>query len=296
MVLSVSTQLILAAFVGIGIFLSIAAFAIPKSLTRQMTVTEDGALRTGTLGDVNIIVSLLSDVGEVFERDRGEDLVERLRKTGWIYKSPEEYYARRVYLALIMLAIAILAGLVINLSFMMIAGLATAAVFFGYTSPTRAVKKTIAKRRDQIRNEMGFGLEQIVNLLNAGVNLPQAMNHVRDFGLFGQVCERVSKEMSTQKTIDEVVEDAIKGVPAPNELREFMELVKLSQTGGEIQIQAIKVMAKMLRARLGNEIVERGGKAKIKATLVNVLIIVTASLIAIGVPGVILFSSNHGGF
>lgn len=294
MILSMSTQLILAAFIGIGIFLMIAAFAIPKSITTRMTVSKDGGLKTGTLGDVSILVSLLSDLGEAFDRSSNEDINERLRKSGWIYQSPEEFYARQIYLALILLATVVLAGFTMNLNFTLIAGLATAAVVFGYTTPGRTVTKTIEKRRDQIRNEMGFGLEQIVNLLNAGVSLPQSMNHVRDFGLFGKVCERVSKEMSTQSTIDEAVDDALNGVPSPNELKEFMELVKLSQTGGEIQILAIKVMARMLRARLANEIVERGGNAKVKATLVNVLIIVTASLIAIGVPGVILFTSTGG--
>ncbi|MCJ7626511.1 MAG: hypothetical protein MUO76_23715 [Anaerolineaceae bacterium] len=80
-------------------------------------------------------------------------------------------------------------------------------------------------------------------------------------------------------------------VPAPGQPREFLGLIKQSQAGGEVQVSAIKTMARMLRQRLTNRIVEIDGQAKVKATLVNTMIIVLASLIIVGVPGIVLFMS-----
>jgi len=78
---------------------------------------------------------------------------------------------------------------------------------------------------------------------------------------------------------------------APGQLREFPGLIKQSQVGGEVQVGAMQTMARMLRQRLSNRIMEIGGQAKVKATLVNTMIIVLASLIIVGVPGLVLFMS-----
>ena len=51
----------------------------------------------------------------------------------------------------------------------------------------------------------------------------------------------------------------------------------------------MKTMARMLRQRLTNRVMEISGQAKVKAVLVNTLLIVLASLIIIGVPGISLF-------
>ena len=78
-------------------------------------------------------------------------------------------------------------------------------------------------------------------------------------------------------------------VPAPGQLKVFLGQVKQRQAGGQVQTEAMKTMARMLRQRLSNRIMEKSGKAKVKATLVNTMIIVLASLIIIGVPGISLF-------
>ncbi|MCK4795159.1 MAG: hypothetical protein KAV87_66125, partial [Desulfobacteraceae bacterium] len=114
---------------------------------------------------------------------------------------------------------------------------------------------------------------------------------MRDFGLFGKICDSVSSGMQTSKPIDKIVADVLDSVPAPGQLKEFLGLIKQSQIGGEVQVGAMKTMARMLRQRVSNRIMEIGGQAKVKAVLVNTLIIVLASLIIIGVPGLSLFMS-----
>lgn len=50
-----------------------------------------------------------------------------------------------------------------------------------------------------------------------------------------------------------------------------MRLIKQNQIGYQIQTGAMATQARIQRQRLGNCILEHGGKAKIKATLVIVL-------------------------
>ena len=88
-----------------------------------------------------------------------------------------------------------------------------------------------------------------------------------------------------------IIDDVLDSVPAPGQLKEFLGLIKQSQVGSEVQVGAMKTMARMLHQRLSNRIMEIGGQAKIKAVLVNTMIIVLASLIIIGVPGISLFMS-----
>jgi pilus assembly protein TadC len=151
------------------------------------------------------------------------------------------------------------------------------------------VRGAIRKQRERIRDEMGFGLEQLVNLLNTGTSLSDALARMSDFGLFGRVCERVSSGMQTGKRIDRIIGEIEDSVPAPGPLQEFLGLIKQSQVGGQVQTGAMKTMARMLRQRLANRIMEKSGRAKVKATLVNTMVIVLASLIIIGVPGISLF-------
>ncbi len=105
------------------------------------------------------------------------------------------------------------------------------------------------------------------------------------------ICDTVSSGMQTSKPIDKIINDVLDSVPAPGQLKEFLGLIKQSQVGGEVQVNAMKTMARMLRQRLSNRIMEIGGQAKVKAVLVNTMIIVLASLIIIGVPGLALFMS-----
>jgi hypothetical protein len=95
--------------------------------------------------------------------------------------------------------------------------------------------------------------------------------------------------MQTGKPIDRIIGEIEDSVPAPGSLREFLGLIKQSQVGGQVQTGAMKTMARVLRQRLANRIMEKSGRAKVKATLINTMVIVLASLIIIGVPGISLF-------
>jgi len=288
--LGTTTLAILSGLFAFGVFLAFAAFAIPSVMSNRFIEDRDGKKRIGSVAEAQVLSAIAADLGKRFVRESG-DLDGLLRKSGFVYKSPEEYYARRIYASVITGILAGVIGYVLDMGFLIIAGLATAGLVYGFATPARAIQKAIRERKERIQDEMGFGLEQLVNLLNTGTSLSDALAQMRDFGLFGKICDTVSSGMQTSKPIDNIVKDVLDSVPAPGQLREFLGLIKQSQVGGQVQISAMQTMARMLRQRLSNRILEIGGQAKVKAVLVNTMIIVLASLIIIGVPGVVLFMS-----
>lgn len=288
MTLNITIYAIMAAFFGLGIFLIVASFAIPRVMSNRFVEDADGTKRIGSVAEAQVLSAMVADLGKTIGKEKG-DLEELLRKSGYIYQSSQEYYARRIYTSLITAVLGGALGYFLDLGFLIIAALVTGGLFYGFSMPSRAVQKTIKTRRERIQDEMGFGLEQLVNLLNTGTSLSDSLSQMRDFGLFGKICDTVSSGLQTNKEIDSIVYDVTNSVPAPSQLREFLGLIKQSQIGGEVQVHAMQTMARMLRQRLSNRILEIGGRAKVKAVLVNTMIIVLASLIILGVPAVSMF-------
>jgi len=287
--LGTTTLVILSGLFGLGIFLIIAAFAVPSVIGNRV-IEEDGGIRMGNIAEARVLSAMAADMGRAIDREKG-DLDGLLRKSGFLYETPEEYYARRIYSSILYALLAGVLGYFLDLGYLVSAGLFTGGLLYGFASPARLIQKAIKNRRERIQDEMGFGLEQLVNLLNTGTSLSDALSQMRDFGLFGKICDTVSSGMQTSKPIDKIINDVLDSVPAPGQLKEFLGLIKQSQVGGEVQVNAMKTMARMLRQRLSNRIMEIGGRAKVKAVLVNTMIIVLASLIIIGVPGLALFMS-----
>jgi Flp pilus assembly protein TadB len=285
--LGTTTLVILSALFGLGIFLIFAAFAVPSVMGNRV-IEEDGGIRIGNIAEAQVLSAMAADMGRAIQREKG-DLHGLLRKSGFLYETPEEYYARRIYSSVTYAILAGVGGYFLDLGYLVVAGLVTGGLLYGFALPARSIQKAIKRRRERIQDEMGFGLEQLVNLLNTGTSLSDALSQMRDFGLFGKICDTVSSGLQTSKPIDKIVDDVLDSVPAPGQLKEFLGLIKQSQVGGEVQVNAMKTMARMLRQRLSNRIMEIGGQAKVKATLVNTMIIVMASLIIIGVPGLALF-------
>ncbi len=287
--LGTTTLVILSGLFGLGIFLIIAAFAVPSVMGNRV-IEEDGRIRIGNIAEAQVLSAMAADMGRAIDSEKG-DLHGLLRKSGFLYKTPEEYYARRIYSSVIYAILAGVLGYFLDPGYLVTAGMVTGGLLYGFALPARSIQKAIKKRRGRIQDEMGFGLKQLVNLLNTGTSLSDALPQTRDFGLFGMICDTVSSGLQTSKPIDKIIDDVLDSVPAPGQLKEFLGLIKQSQIGGEVQVNAMKTMARMLRQRLSNRIMEIGGQAKAKAVLINTMVIVLASLIIIGVPGLVLFMS-----
>ncbi|MCK5795375.1 MAG: hypothetical protein KAH12_11750, partial [Anaerolineales bacterium] len=175
MLLNTTILAILSGLFGLGILIIFAAFAIPRVMSNRFIEDPDGSKRIGSVAEAQVLSAMVSDLGRSIGREKG-DLDELLRKSGYIYQSPQEYYARRIYTSLITAVLGGVLGYFLDLGFVINASLATGGLLYGFSMPSRAVQNAIKKRRERIQDEMGFGLEQIVNLLNTGTSLSDSLS------------------------------------------------------------------------------------------------------------------------
>ena len=176
-----AAYLILSGLFGLGVFLIFAAFAVPTVVGRRVVEDMDGSRRIGSIAEAHVLSALAADLGRALKKEEG-DLPTLLRKSGNVYDSTEEYYARRIYASVLIAVAAGVLGFVLGLGYVITAGLITGGLLFGFTLPGRAVRGAIKKQRERIRDEMGFGLEQLVNLLNTGTSLSDALSQMGEIG------------------------------------------------------------------------------------------------------------------
>jgi hypothetical protein len=163
-IINTTTLIILSGLFGLGIFLIFSAFAIPGVMGNRFIEDSDGTKRIGSIAEAQVLSAMAADMGRAIDREKG-DLDSLLKKSGYIYESPQEYYARRIYSSVISAVLGGAIGYFLAPGFLVIAGLVTGGLLFGFSIPARAIQKAIKKRRERIQDEMGFGLEQLVNLL-----------------------------------------------------------------------------------------------------------------------------------
>lgn len=236
---------------------------------------ENGFMRAVDAKESTVFTAMLADMSE--KLPSGDNLNERLKKSGYVFAGPMEYHARRMTQAFVLLIIPIVVGILMKLDFLSIALLATAAAVFGFTSPDRKIAGAIKKRKATIQREMGFGLEQISLNLTSGSLLPEALSSAKSIGEFGRICEHIAVSMNTNKNINDVIADIKDNLPEISLMNEFLELVKASQKGQDL-VHPFQTTAAILRERLETEIIEAGGKAKVTVTMMTSAFVMMSSL------------------
>ena len=116
------------------------------------------------------------------------NVVSLLRRSGYPYETPGEFYASAVRTFSMYLVVGgLLAGVMANLG-MGIAGLALAAifVFLGLRQPYARLKLQAKRRADAMRNNMLTGLAMLNSLLGSGVGVQEALR--RTAGVGGPFC------------------------------------------------------------------------------------------------------------
>ncbi len=120
MTLNITIYAIMAAFFGLGIFLIVASFAIPRVMSNRFVEDADGTKRIGSVAEAQVLSAMVADLGKTIGKEKG-DLEELLRKSGYIYQSSQEYYARRIYTSLITAVLGGALGYFLDLGFLIIA-------------------------------------------------------------------------------------------------------------------------------------------------------------------------------
>lgn len=154
MVLNTTILAILSGLFGLGIFIIFAAFAVPRVMSNRFVEDADGSKRIGSVAEAQVLSAMVADLGRTIGREKG-DLDELLRKTGYIYQSPQEYYARRIYTSLITAVLGGVLGYFLDLGFIITAAMATGGLFM--VSPCHLVlfRKRSKKGANAFRTKWG---------------------------------------------------------------------------------------------------------------------------------------------
>lgn len=250
-----------------------------------------GYLRPVSIRESTVFTALLADLSNRIRPEAG-DLMTRLRKSGWVYQGPMEYHAKRMTMAILFFILPVAAGLILKGSFLTVAILSTASAILGFVTPDRRIAKATEDRKNTIRREMGFALEQISLMLTSGEQLEKALSSARKSGEFGRICEHIAVGKATNRTIGDILEEIRDELPEISVLNEFLELVRMESRGQNL-VEPFRVMALLQRDRLENEIIEAGGRAKVRVTMLTSAFVMMSSLFVLIGP-IFIIMRNTG--
>jgi Flp pilus assembly protein TadB len=282
---------------GIGIFLIFASFSVPLTAATRRIMDESAGPRLGGMAEGNITRALMVDMSKRIKPEGG-DLEERLRRSGWFYKSVAEFHARRILSSLVFaflgialaIALQVAFGIQVQVMFVAVAGTVFAALGFFY--PDRALNGAINKRREQLKREMGFGLEKISLFLQSGSDLLDALAQTAGLGIFGQACGVIAAQAGTGRPISEVNSMVRDELPITPEFDEFLQLVQTSIAKGQEIMEPFRQRAASMREMLRRAIIEEGQRASIRVTLITSLFVLAASMIVIFVPLIMILEQE----
>jgi Flp pilus assembly protein TadB len=258
---------------------------------------ESAGPRLGGMAEGNITRALMVDLSKRLKPEGG-DLEDRLRRSGWFYKSVAEFHARRIMASLvfsflgIVVAIAVMVALGIPVQVLFVAVAGTVFAVLGFFFPDRSLNGAIRKRREQLRREMGFGLEKISLFLQSGSDLLEALAQTSSLGMFGRACSVIAAQAGTGRPISEVNSMVREELPVTPEFDEFLQLVQTSIMKGQEIVEPFRQRAASMREMLRRAIIEEGHRASIRVTLITSLFVLAASMIVIFIPLIMILEQE----
>jgi Flp pilus assembly protein TadB len=282
---------------GIGIFFIFASLSVPLTAATRRIMEESAGPRLGGMAEGNITRALMVDLSKRLKPEGG-DLEDRLRRSGWFYKSVAEFHARRIMASLvfsflgIVVAIAVMVALGIPVQVLFVAVAGTVFAVLGFFFPDRSLNGAIRKRREQLRREMGFGLEKISLFLQSGSDLLEALAQTSSLGMFGRACSVIAAQAGTGRPISEVNSMVREELPVTPEFDEFLQLVQTSIMKGQEIVEPFRQRAASMREMLRRAIIEEGHRASIRVTLITSLFVLAASMIVIFIPLIMILEQE----
>jgi Flp pilus assembly protein TadB len=274
----------------------VTSFAVRPSAFMRIRSTETGPRLVG-MAEGTILHAMLMDISKRIKPE-GEDLLNRLRRSGWIYKSLAEFYARRMYSAFLYMALAVAISFALELfigASMVPLGsaiLGTLGAVYGFSLPDRLVNRAIQRRRTRLLKEMGFGLDRIALFLRSGADIADALAGTRDVGLFGEACGRLASSLSMGRSIMEATDEVRHDLPKTPQFDEFLGMVTVAIQKGQSLVEPFQLRASAMRQRLKLEIIEEGNRARIKVVLITSAVILLASILVTILPTLILLTQE----
>ena len=278
-----SESILIALMGGLGVLLIFSSFLVPKS-TGSKIINEGDKVRIGSIAEGVVIMQMFSDISKRIRPVKG-DLSERLRKSGHVYANEIVYHSRRMTAALLAAVAGIAAAIVFHMGFFSAAIITTGLVVLGFMSVDFTINKATKDRQKRIVNEMGFGLAQISLAIHSGATLEEAIGSASEVGLFGKICDYISKSISTAKPISDIIGHVNHEMPDIPELTAFLELLRVGGAKGQNIVEPFDRMAKIMRNNLSLNTIEAAHRSKLMVTAITSGFIFFATLVVAVGPG-----------
>jgi Flp pilus assembly protein TadB len=223
---------------------------------------------------------------------RHENIIDLLRRTGYAFQTPGEFYAYavRVFIQNAVIGTA-LAAVCVLIEIPEIAPLAAGFLIYdGLKKPYRKLNILAKKRAQAFRNNMLAGLSTMKSLLEAGVGVQEAMRRTAEVG--GPFCNFLLLIVSRMELdqFTDAMEIAYKHLPDPKDVEAVMFLKDLESyfVYNRELLPAVSALQENMRRIIVEETESRAALVKQRASLYGVFAVI-GMLITLIIPFVISF-------
>lgn len=151
-----------------------------------------------TIEELTIIYRIAANLSKYFGKPSA-DLETRLKKSGYRYKSVPEYMYRRLLNAASYAIFAVIMGsFLFNLGVEILVLLAVVGAVWGFRGPDITLNNAIKARTEKLQLEMGYVMEQFLNLIDAGVGYQTALENCAGIGDFGAFLAKIAENLKFQ--------------------------------------------------------------------------------------------------
>src|SRR2546423_3992045 len=306
-----STTMILAIAVGIGVLMIFIGLArTPSSntaLTVQQRLSVYGGEKPMSVEEIElqrpfserVMRPAIERLGSLLARSTPQkarqDLLNRLELAGRPGNlTPEDFVAVRLVAAAVLAALGLLVGLLFgNLVYLVIS--AVAGAIFGYYLPVLWLKQKVDARRNEIQKGLPDALDLLVICVDAGLGFDASLARVTDkyrnalSDLLSKALREVSLGRPRLEALDEMGRNS--GV---EDLHNFIQAVIQSEQFGTGIGKILRIQADEMRRKRRQRAQERGPQATLKMMLPMVGCIFPTLWIVLLGPAVLILMRPRG--
>lgn len=297
--------------VAIGLWMLVSGFA---GLFHSTASQERMASFLGEKGNRQLIISDLPplaqrllaqplvDLGYFLFRNQDQTSLEnRLRRSGWRYKSVGDYYGSKIATAVGFFALGAICAVLLGLPPLLIPCVAAGVGVLGLYKPDETLKNVTNERRDALYREMAWTLDRLATVMKTGEALESTLTRITDEnltwvaggsgGLFIALLRDIAAGMSARRhDIQDMLADLRSRLPDNTpELDEFLLAVQVNIEKRQPIVDQLRALGRIMRDQLNNRIDDVAQKSELKVVAITSGVVVPSLLVVVGGAAIVGF-------
>jgi Flp pilus assembly protein TadB len=238
-----------------------------------------------------LLAQPLADIGFFLFRNQDQlSLENRLRRSGWRYKSVGDYYGSKIATAVGFFAIGAVCAVLLGLPPLLVPCVAVGAGLLGLYKPDETLKNVTNERRDALYREMAWTLDRLATVMKTGEALQSTLTRITDEnlavaggsgGLFIALLRDIAAGMSARRhDIEDMLADLRARLPDNMpELDEFLMAAQVNIEKRQPIVEQLRTLGRVMRDQLNNRIDDVAQKAELKVVAITSGVVVPSLLI-----------------